>query len=87
MIEDRGYLSTSLDQSVSISEFATPNGTIYEIHVSAGAYAGYIGHPRLSRPERQYQSEILFPRGAFLAIRSVEYGKNGVARWISAELL
>lgn len=87
VIEDRGYLSTSLNQSISISDFATANGTIYEIHVTAGAYAGFIGHPRISRPERQYQSEMLFPRGAFLAIRSVEYGKNGVARWITTELL
>lgn len=87
VIEDRGYLSTSLDRSMSISDFAAASGTVYEIHVPAGAYAGYVGHRRVSRPERRYQSEMLFPRGSFLAIRGVEYGKHGVARWITVELL
>ncbi|HYI14658.1 MAG TPA: ADP-ribosyltransferase [Thermomicrobiales bacterium] len=86
VVEDRGYLSTSLDRSVSISEFATDRGTVYEIHVPAGQYCGYLGHPLVSRPERLYQAEVLFPRGSLMVIRSVEYRRNGVARWITMEL-
>lgn len=85
-IEDRGYLSTSLDRMVSISEFATDRGTMYELHIPAGQSAGYLGHPLVSRAERRYQAEVLFPRGSFMTVRAVEYDKYGVARWITVEL-
>lgn len=86
-IEDRGYLSTSLDLNVSIRDFATSGGTIYEILVPATAEAAFVGHPSVSRPERVYQHELLFPRGRLMRVVGVQYGVSNVRRWIKVEMI
>jgi hypothetical protein len=78
VLQDQGYLSTTVSEGLAQTRFTKDNNVMYQILAPEGSHGGFLG-PLLSR--NADEQEILFARGSQLRVVRVEMRERYGEAW------